>query len=687
MKKSFQALFSAAVLFLAFPVCALTQERMETRQLDSIRITADRVLKDMGIQKTVIDTLALRESISGSLASVLTQNSTLFIKSYGRATLSTASFRGTAPSHTQVTWNGMRLNSPMLGMVDFSQIPSYFIDDANIYHGASSVQVSGGGLGGAVTLSTRPAYAEGFNTEFVQGAGSFGTFDEYLRLNCGSSRWKSSTRIAFSTSKNDYRYVNYRKKNIFYDPQGNVTGFEYPVEQNKNGEFRDLHVLQEACLTSRGGSQWEISAWYMNSTRGVPLLNVDYKENNSVKSTQLENTIRTVTSWQKLLEQLKLAARAGYTYTDMLYLYRRGLGNGEWADMVHSQSFVNTLFAQADMEYYLKGKWMFTGNLSVYQHFVTSMDRAVVSVSGQQAIAGYEQARMEISGFLAVKYRATDRLGLALNLREDLYGRELAPLIPSFFADYLLSKKGNVTLKASVARNFRYPTLNDLYFMPGGNPLLKPEQGFTYDGGVSFAIGRDYLRANGEVTFFNSRINNWIVWLPTFKGFWSPLNVKQVHSYGMEAKAWAHLLPGKEWNLILDGHFAWTRSINLGDPVDWSDQAIGKQLVYIPEFSGAITGRLRWKNWEFVYKWCYYSERYTTSSNNTNTRLGVLGPYFMNDMALERKWYFKRANLSVKGTVNNLFDEEYETVLSRPMPGINFELYLGITPKFSSTRK
>jgi outer membrane cobalamin receptor len=127
MKKAFQALFSAAVLFLAFPVCALTQERMETRQLDSIRITADRVLKDMGIQKTVIDTLALRESISGSLASVLTQNSTLFIKSYGRATLSTASFRGTAPSHTQVTWNGMKLNSPMLGMVDFSQIPSYLL--------------------------------------------------------------------------------------------------------------------------------------------------------------------------------------------------------------------------------------------------------------------------------------------------------------------------------------------------------------------------------------------------------------------------------------------------------------------------------------------------------------------------------------------------------------------------------
>ncbi len=33
--------------------------------------------------------------------------------------MATASMRGTAPSHTKVTWNGMSLNSPMLGMVDF----------------------------------------------------------------------------------------------------------------------------------------------------------------------------------------------------------------------------------------------------------------------------------------------------------------------------------------------------------------------------------------------------------------------------------------------------------------------------------------------------------------------------------------------------------------------------------------
>ncbi|NLH23910.1 MAG: Plug domain-containing protein, partial [Bacteroidales bacterium] len=103
------------------------QDSVEVRQLDSIRITARARLRDMGVQKTSLDSLELRNDITGSLAQVLTRTSTLFIKHYGRATLSTASFRGTSPSHTQVTWNGMKINSPMLGMVDFSTIPSYFV--------------------------------------------------------------------------------------------------------------------------------------------------------------------------------------------------------------------------------------------------------------------------------------------------------------------------------------------------------------------------------------------------------------------------------------------------------------------------------------------------------------------------------------------------------------------------------
>lgn len=94
----------------------------------------------------------------------------------------------------------MRINNPMLGMTDFSTIPSYFIDDASLLHGTSSVNETGGGLGGLVRLSTSPANHEGFGLQYVQGVGSFSTFDEFLRLTYGDKHWQSSTRVVYSSS-------------------------------------------------------------------------------------------------------------------------------------------------------------------------------------------------------------------------------------------------------------------------------------------------------------------------------------------------------------------------------------------------------------------------------------------------------------------------------------------------------
>ncbi len=74
-------------------------------------------------------------------------------------------------------------------------------------------------------------------------------------------------------------------------------------------------------------------------------------------------------------------------------------------------------------------------------------------------------------------------------LRQEMFGETWAPVIPAFFIDGLLSRKGNVMLKASVSRNHKFPTLNDLYFLPGGNPDLKSEHGWSYDAGASFDVG------------------------------------------------------------------------------------------------------------------------------------------------------------------------------------------------------
>ena len=684
MKRLLSILFALALL----PSAALAQDEMPKDWLHSgvnireVAVYGNRPMKEIGIQQTKLDSIVLKENIALSMADILTFNTSIFVKSYGRATLSTVSFRGTSPSHTQVTWNGMRINNPMLGMTDFSMIPSYFIDDASLLHGTSSVNETGGGLGGAIKMSTAPAQNRGFGLQYIQGIGSFKTFDEFLRLTYGDDHWQVSTRAVLSTSANDYKYRNHDKKENIYDENMNIVDQYYPVERNRSGSFRDLHILQEVYYNTGRGDKLGLNAWFLSSNRELPMLTTDYSNEASFDNRQREETFRGILSWEHLRSSWKMAVRAGYIHTWMAYDYKRDVGNGTMAHMTRSRSKVNTIYAQAEGEYYIGKRWLITANIAAHQHFVESRDKNIVLQQGGNGIVGYRKARIELSGSASVKWKPVDGVGISAVVREEMYGDEFSPIIPALFVDGVISKRGNVVAKASVSRNYRFPTLNDLYFLPGGNPDLRKESGWTYDAGLSFAVGGSGIYSlSGSATWFDSYIHDWILWLPTTKGFFSPKNIKDVHAYGVEVQANLDVALSKEWLLKLNGTYSWTPSINEGEPISAADQSVGKQLPYVPKHSSSITGRLSWRSWSLLYKWCYYSERFTMSSNDISLT-GKLPEYFMNNITLEKGFSMRWADLTLKGTINNLFNEEYLSVLSHPMPGINFEIFIGITPKW-----
>lgn len=693
MKRHFSAAFFA--LFAVLPPAARgvapqpeqTQAHtLRVHPIDGVTVVGRRPIKETGIQQTKFDSAALKENIALSMADVLTFNSSIFVKSYGRATLSTVAFRGSSPSHTQVTWNGMRINNPMLGMTDFSMIPAYFIDDASLLHGTSSVGETGGGIGGLVKLATAPHVGEGCNVQYIQGIGSFKTFDEFARFTYGNGRWHISTRAVYSSSPNDYKYRNRDKKENIYDGEMNIIGQYYPTERNRSGAFRDLHILQEIYCNTGRGDRFGLNAWYIHSNRELPMLTTDYGDATDFENRQRENTFRGLLSWDHIRSNWKLGVKGGYIHTWMAYDYRRDPGNGVMTPMTRSRSKIDTFYGQVDGEYSIGRRWLFTASLSAYQHLVKSADKNIIRQDGNTAVVGYDQGRVELSGSVSAKWRPVDRLGLSLVLREEMYGTDWAPPIPAFFIDGILSERSNLAVKASVSRNFRFPTLNDLYFLPGGNPDLRKESGWTYDAGISFATGRqDIYSLSGSATWFDSHVDDWIIWLPTPKGFFSPRNLKKVHACGVELQADLTAALSREWRLELNGSYSWTPSINRSDPMTSADRSVGKQLPYVPEHSASLTGRLSWRTWAFLYKWVFYSERHTMSSNDLSLT-GYLPPYFMNNLTLEKSFSLTWADLSLKGTVNNLFNEEYLSVLSRPMPGINFEIFIGITPKWGKCR-
>ena len=102
------------LLLLVVTLSVRSEERDWLRdglEIPDITVTARRPMRDIGVQQTKIDSAMLHHNIALSMADILSFNSSIFVKSYGRATLSTVSFRGTSPSHTQVSWNGMKINA------------------------------------------------------------------------------------------------------------------------------------------------------------------------------------------------------------------------------------------------------------------------------------------------------------------------------------------------------------------------------------------------------------------------------------------------------------------------------------------------------------------------------------------------------------------------------------------------
>ena len=183
---------------------------------------------------------------------------------------------------------------------------------------------------------------------------------------------------------------------------------------------------------------------------------------------------------------------------------------------------------------------------------------------------------------------------------------------------------------------------------------------------------------SATLSWFENYVNNWILWLPTPRGYFSPKNVKKVHSYGIEAKADMLWRPTDDWLLDLSGSLSWTPSINRGEAVSEADRSIGRQLPYQPRVSASVIGRLNWRRWAFTYKWNHYSRRYTMSTDSQSLT-GYLPPYFMSNVSLENTLRLKPVELNLKFAVNNLFNEDYISVLSHPMPGINFQFFVTIT--------
>lgn len=630
--------------------------------LGAVEVTAEQVFmkEEAGSKQTNVDTVILQEKVNLSLSDIISENTSVFIKNHGRGALATASFRGTAPSHTQITWNGITINSPMAGMVDFSLIPVCIIDELSLKHGGASVADRGGGIGGSINISNRVRWQERNSISYMQGVGSYTTFDEYLQSSYGNEKIRIRTRLYHNYSKNDYTFINRGIGTL--DP---VTGEVHnPVDTNDHASFMRYGLLQEVHLRPHTDHMVSVIYWCQHADRTIPRPTSYEGPDNANLNNQQDRDHKLVTHWKYYSGAGRFMVRSGYSGKQLGYLQKDripGLGMNPTVYSVSQQhSFLNSFSWKHDPD----EKLSVEAKLDADHHRVDSRDTV--------SRIGYRQNRNEISLFGAASRTFSDRLNIHLMARLNWASGERIPIIPYLGMDYRLIEGMDLILKGNISRNYHLPSLNDLYWVPGGNPDLLPEDGFTLESGLEFQRMISGHRFNTGLTIYRSDINNWIIWIPSNKFIGDLVTIRNVLSRGMEYDLKMNGLLGPvEYNL--SGTYAFTRSVNHGDPLVWGDVSHGKQLPYIPVHSGNLMVRFSYSKFYVTYQYSAYSERFTTSSNDL-TRRDWLYPYFMNDLSAGIDFTIGGSNLVTECKIYNLFNETYHSILYRPMPGRNFHM-------------
>ncbi len=648
-------------LLLGF-TSAFGQMVPDTVAIPEVEVKTVRQLEQSGVSRQRIDTLVMQRETDASLSDLLSRFSTVFVKQEGRGALSTVSFRGTAPSHTQVYWNGMSLQSPMLGQVDFSQLPVYLMDHISLSPGASSLVDGPGALGGSISLNDNLTWTPKWQGTLLSGYGSFSTWNEFLHLEKEMGKIQSSTRVKYNRSKNDFPFMNHEIANI--NP---VTGaYIYPRQRNQHAEYLLEGMMQSLGFRLGKNGRLELHYWFQYSDRAIPRLSTYEGSDNANLSRQRDRTHRAVIKYFLATKKGMVTLQSGLNAEKMIYSIR---------NRVYGDGYFNAMYSKSDVYgFFNKAEYRF-------QPFRNTLVKAAANFNYYHVLTrdtvnrtGYDRFRSAPGIMVSWQQQVTHRLSAMVLLRQDWIDGVAVPLIPYFGFDWRPDRHKRILLHGNIARNYHVPDLNDLYWQPGGNPRLLPEEGLNSELGITVSLPGNKLKSRLGVTAFYNNINHWILWIPSPMGYWSPQNIRRVVSSGLEA----HLMLAfalRKLKVTFKGDYAFTKSINRGDAARWGSDAVGKQIPFVPLHSGNVLVNFSLEHYFLSWINHSYSERFTTSTDEVTAR-DRLGPYFMNDLYLGKRWTRGKKTIALQLKIFNLFNEQYRSVLQRPMPGRNYMLLL-----------
>ena len=585
------------IILILIPVFLFAQiDTAKTYNLDPITVTATRteVARSMVSPSiSVISNETIQQNQQKSVFSLISQQVPgVFVQESGvlgfgvNTPAGQISIRGVGGNPNTDVLTLIDGRPQYMGLMGHPVADSYLsahIERVEIIRGPASLLYGSNAMGGVINFITRSATLPGVSGNVMLSYGSYDS--QHLGANIGYEDGPSSTIVSFTHERTD--------------------GFRPWSEFNANSAYlKTSYHLNDQYTVTVDGSLTKFRT-YDPGTISAPLVN----------------------NWMDI--------QRGYV--------------GASVDNDFGVSKGSFRFAYNFGHHELYTTWVsddFAAVASLYQTFSLFADNTLTVGADMNKFGGkgHDSSKdygapsvYEYAFYAYMQHTLFQRLILNGGLRFDnneLFG---GVVIPQIGAAYKLTDE--TTVRTTIGKGFRSPTIRELYLFPAPTPTLQPENMWNYELGVSQTLAG---RISLDVTGFVSEGKNIIL----TQGVYPNLTLSNSGSFihrGVEFSGSAFI------------------SSDLHLQTSYSFIDAGKETRSVPKHK--------------IFMGCDYTYRITTLSLSIQHVAGMYGSD--NSQNLLEDYTNIGAKVSVRAmsqcsinlSVENLLDKSYQTILGYPMPG------------------
>jgi vitamin B12 transporter len=600
---------------------------------------SEQAASDVGQSVSVIDEQALVTRQSDAMVDVLrTVPGVSFARNGGVGTSTSLFIRGAESDHTVTLIDGVKLNDPSSpgGGFNFGNMLVGNITRVEVLRGSQSIVWGSQAIGGIVSFSTAEP------TEDFTGA---------ARLEYGSN----DTRQAGMNVAQKFGRVAASVGLTGYETDG-ISAFNEVRGGEEEDAYRNVGANAKFKIDIADNVSLDLRGWYSKAKAGIdgfppPTF--------SLGDTREYANTREAVGYSGLnfdLLEGRFRNRIAFAYTDTAR-------NNQDPDSDPSETF-DADGSNSRLEY--QGTFEFSENFETVFGIESETSKFNTSSFGGPVTRG--EARIN-GAYAQLVAKPIDHFTLIGGLRRDDHD-EFGGHTSAGGSLAWSPNEGATTLRASYNEAFKAPSLYQLQ-SDYGNTLLTPETAESWDAGVAQRFWDDKMEVG--LTYFNRHTTNLINFVSCIapltgicanRPFGTYDNVAKARADGYEATLALTPVEG----LSLQGNYSQIDSENRSQGSNY-----GNKLIRRPGETASVLVDYRWSFG--LETGATYTKNGRSFDNATNSR--VVEGHELVDL---RVAFPVNDNVRLQARVENLLDEEYETVYRYGTYGRSF--YAGVRVDF-----